>query len=332
MFSQLRQGLLTFLRHNSLRHSVLQRFLQRWRTSLHSWRRSRKGTPAVYSKGFASASAVSKSRQKETSQKQKDLLQAALSDRTATRDEIVNQLNQTLRSPAAERSEKLVSSRTMLRKSNAGTTTSDSSESDSSEFLSQSERPDLVKSLADSAYICECQGRFNEAERLYKQAAGLSIRRFGKSHSAIVPHLSALSALYYSQTRYAKAAPLLSIALKIQRRSQAASHPDIGETCAQLGNIYVHLQHYRQAEYLLQSALQTFRRAYGFQHVRTERVYCDLMRLIAIAIESGRFEEISAELQPLNPTAPGETYRWARPAWLDSKTPADDYSWIKLIG
>ena len=194
------------------------------------------------------------------------------------------------------------------------------------------DRPDWIKSLVDSAYVCECQGRFGEAERLYKQALTLSIRRFGETHLEIAPHLNNLSALYCLQKRYAEALPLLSSALKIRQQEQASNHPDIGEACTQLAEAHRHLQQYQAAEELLQLALEIFRKFYGPQHTRTKAAYDHLMQLIAIAIEAGKFDEISDEPPPLDLETLGETYSWAQPTWLKSREVIEeDYSWIKLF-
>ena len=190
--------------------------------------------------------------------------------------------------------------------------------------------PDLIKSFADSAYVCKCQGRFGEAERLYRQALTLSIRRFGKRHLSIAPHLTELSALYCLQKRYEEAKSLLSSALKIYRQFQVENHPDIGEVCSQLAEVHWQLQDYRTAEKLLQSALKVFRAAYGPQHRRTKAVYSDLMRLIAIAIESGKFEELIDTLPPLDLDTLSDTYGWAKPTWMKQHQSKEDYSHIKL--
>ncbi|MEL6555957.1 MAG: tetratricopeptide repeat protein [Cyanobacteria bacterium J06621_11] len=248
---------------------------------------------------------------------------AAVSDRS--RHEMVSHLNQALVHSAAQR---LVSSEAeqatvdQKKKKNAKT-----------ELVPRSlDQPDLINSLADSAYVCECQGRFGEAERLYRQALGLSMRRFGEAHLEIAPYLSDLAMLYCLQKRYTEAIPLLSDALNIRKQVQVAYHPDIGETYVQLANAHQALQQYRTAETLLQSALDVFRQSYGPQHSRTKTAYCDLMQLIAIAIGSGQFGELSDEAPPLDLNTLGETHSWAKPTWLKNAVLDEDYGWIRLFG
>jgi len=173
-----------------------------------------------------------------------------------------------------------------------------------------------LKSLADSAYLCECQSRDDKAEQLYKQAIALSIQQFGEHHLTVATHLTDLATFYRLRGRYKQAIPLLSSALKIRQQGQLISHPDVGETFYQLAVSFCQLQDYRQAEPLFQSALNIFRQAFGRQHTRTQTAYCDFMRMIAIAIESGKFEEINIDPPPLNLDRLSDIYSWARPHWM----------------
>ena len=243
---------------------------------------------------------------------------------TVPRDEIVSALNKTLaRSTAqqvAEPPEAIIHRQKVTKKRTTNIAST----------APPATTPELIKSFADSAYICECQGRFGEAERLYKQALTLSIRRLGKTNLAIAPHLSSLAALYYLQKRYREAIPLLTSLLNIRQRHQVRYHPEVGETLYRLAQVYYHLYDYRQAEPLFQSALVIFRRAFGPSHARTQAVYCDLMCLIATAIESDKFNEIVAKPPPFDLNTLGETYSWARPSWAKSSEPEENYSWIKL--
>ena len=124
---------------------------------------------------------------------------------TLSRSEVVNTLNRTLKHGKIERSGRLPAQ-------------SPNAEADEASHLPKNEWPDFIKSLSDSAYLCECQGRLNDAERLYQQALSLSSRYFGKAHPEIEPHLSELARFYYSRGRYSQAQPLLEKMLNIQQQ------------------------------------------------------------------------------------------------------------------
>ncbi len=177
------------------------------------------------------------------------------------------------------------------------------------------EHNDTIDELADSAYLCECQGRHVEAERLYRQVLILKQRRLGSDHLEVATSLNDLATLYASRNRHKEAQPLLQQALRIQQQHLLANHPDIGETLYQLAKVHGHQEHYGKAEPLFQMALEIFRQRFGSEHLRTQAVYTDMMQMIAVAIEDGKFSELTPELPPLDLNTLSDTYSWARPSW-----------------
>lgn len=162
------------------------------------------------------------------------------------------------------------------------------------------DHPDQVGSLADSAYLCERQGRYAEAERLYQQVILLRERRYGDQHLCVADSLSDLASLYRSQKRYSEAQPLLQRALAIRYQLMVASHLQIGDNLYQLADAFYQQLLYSKAEPLYQQALTIFRQQLGAEHPHTQAAYGDLMRLLADAIEAGKFEDLTADLPPLN--------------------------------
>lgn len=180
---------------------------------------------------------------------------------------------------------------------------------------SYADHPDTLEELSDSAYLCECQGRYAEAERLYKQVLTLKQRRLGPDHLEIAATLNDLAALYCLQNRYEAALPLLQTTLTIRQQHLMSHHPDLGETLHQLAKVYRHQEQYGKAEPLFQQALSIFRQQFGGQHPRTQAVYNDLMQMIVTTIEGGNFSELASELPPLDLNTLSETYSWAKPSW-----------------
>ncbi|KPQ37673.1 MAG: Tetratricopeptide repeat [Phormidesmis priestleyi Ana] len=177
------------------------------------------------------------------------------------------------------------------------------------------DHPDIVSALADSAYLCERQGRHIEAERLYQQVVTLRQKRFGNDHISVADSLSELAALYRLQKRYREAQPLLEQALDIRQRLLPASHLHTCDTLYQLADTYCCQQLYGKAEPLYQQTLTILRKRLGAQHPRTQTVYSDLMHLLTAAIEAGQFSELMAEIPPLDLDSLSEKYPWAKPAW-----------------
>lgn len=184
--------------------------------------------------------------------------------------------------------------------------------SDSKDYA---DHPDLASALADSAYLCDRQGRQAEAERLYQQVIELRNRRFGGKHLSVADGLSELASFYRGQKRYSEAQPLLQQALAIQNQLLVASHVQIGDTLYQLADTFHHQQLYGKAEPLYQQALTIFRPQLGAQHPRTQAVYSGLMQMLAAAIEAGKFEDLIAGLPPLDLDSLSEQYSWAKPSW-----------------
>jgi hypothetical protein len=177
------------------------------------------------------------------------------------------------------------------------------------------DHPDMVCALADSAYLCERQGRYLEAERLYQQVITLRQQRFGNGDLSLADSLLDLGTLYRAQERYSEAQPLFEQALTIRQHCLTHQHADVGNSLYQLAALYALQKQYRKAEPLYQQALEIARREVGPQHPHTQAIYSDFMQMIVSAIESGRFEDLLAELPPLDLDNLSKIYSWAKPHW-----------------
>ncbi|MEM6452380.1 MAG: tetratricopeptide repeat protein [Cyanobacteria bacterium P01_D01_bin.105] len=172
-----------------------------------------------------------------------------------------------------------------------------------------------LEALADSAFLCERQGRLAEAEGLYKQVISLSQQKFGQSHLSTAGVLSDLATLYQGQKRYSEAEPLLQRSLRIRTQVLRSNHQDIAETCSQLANVHRYQHRYDRAEPLFQHALTIFRQQLGPKHPRTQAVYDDLMHMLATVIKTGQYSKIVQKLPPLDLENLSDRYPWARPNW-----------------
>jgi tetratricopeptide (TPR) repeat protein len=162
------------------------------------------------------------------------------------------------------------------------------------------DHPDWVKSLADSAYLCECQGRYDEAEQFYQQVVALQRQRYGETHLEVAVALSDLAALYCLQARYGEAQPLLESALTIRQQHLPFYHLEMGNNLHQLANLYRDQKCYKTADPMFRQAIAIFRHRFGAQDARTQAVYNDLMKMIVAAIEGGQFTELSTDIPSLD--------------------------------
>jgi CHAT domain-containing protein len=74
--------------------------------------------------------------------------------------------------------------------------------------------------------LYDSQGRYAEAEPLYKEALQLSEKVLGKEHPSTLSYVNNLALLYQSQGRYAEAEPLYKAALQLSEKVLGASHPN----------------------------------------------------------------------------------------------------------
>jgi len=76
------------------------------------------------------------------------------------------------------------------------------------------------------AELYKFQGRYSEAEPLYKQALAINKRSLSEDHLSLATYLNNLALLYNSQGRYSEVEPLYKQALGILYRSLGLEHPN----------------------------------------------------------------------------------------------------------
>ena len=91
--------------------------------------------------------------------------------------------------------------------------------------LGSSEHGNTLTSVNNLALLYEAQGRYTQAEPLFKRALEGRERVLGKEHLDTVASVNNLAALYKAQGRYGEAEPLLKRALAAQSGCSARSIP-----------------------------------------------------------------------------------------------------------
>ena len=82
------------------------------------------------------------------------------------------------------------------------------------------------------------QGRYAEAEPLYKRALAIREKALGPDHPDVGTSLNNLAVLYQAQGRYAEAEPLYKRALAIREKALGPDHPDVGTSLNNLAVLY----------------------------------------------------------------------------------------------
>ena len=81
------------------------------------------------------------------------------------------------------------------------------------------------------------QGRYAEAEPLYKRALAIREKALGPDHPDVAG-LNNLAELYDKQGRYAEAEPLYKRALAIDEKALGPDHPDVATALNNLAELY----------------------------------------------------------------------------------------------
>ncbi|WP_042713030.1 tetratricopeptide repeat protein, partial [Crocosphaera watsonii] len=89
------------------------------------------------------------------------------------------------------------------------------------------EHPDVATSFNNLAGLYYSQGRYTEAETLYKDALALIKKLLGDEHPDVATSFNNLAGLYRSQGRYTEAEPLYKDALALRKKLLGDEHPDV---------------------------------------------------------------------------------------------------------
>ena len=71
------------------------------------------------------------------------------------------------------------------------------------------------------------QGKYVEAEPLYKRSLAIKEKALGKDHPDVALSLNNLAVLYDSQGKYVEAEPLYKRSLAIREKALGKDHPDV---------------------------------------------------------------------------------------------------------
>src|SRR5262249_36276812 len=149
------------------------------------------------------------------------------------------------------------------------------------------------ESVNNLAIVYQAQGKYTEAEGLFKRALAIRETALGASHRDVGQTLNNLAIVYQAQGKYTEAEGLFKRALAIREKALGASHPDVAQTLNNLGNVYRVQGKYSEAEDFLKRAhalwkhlpamirdgkQNAFVREFGhmaFDHAKADRDYAE---------------------------------------------------------
>lgn len=90
------------------------------------------------------------------------------------------------------------------------------------------DHPTVSEPLNKLAVLYTEQGRYTEAQPLYKRALAIAEKGLGPDHPDVGRNLIALALLYFLQGRNGEAEPFYKRAIAIDEKTLGPDHPDVG--------------------------------------------------------------------------------------------------------
>ena len=95
----------------------------------------------------------------------------------------------------------------------------------------------MATSLNNLAALYGAQGKYTEAEPLYKRSLQIREKALGPDHPDVGQSMNNLALLYEAQGKYAEAEPLYKRALAIVEKAVGPDHPYVAASPEQSGGI-----------------------------------------------------------------------------------------------
>ncbi len=126
--------------------------------------------------------------------------------------------------------------------------------------------PEFATSLSWLGSAYQSQGRYTEAEPLFKRCLDIREKKLGPDHPDVAKSLINLAALFRTQGRYADAEPLFKRSLDIRERKLGPDHPDVAIALNNLAFLYQSQGRYADAEPLYKRSLDIREKKLGPDH------------------------------------------------------------------
>jgi tetratricopeptide (TPR) repeat protein len=139
--------------------------------------------------------------------------------------------------------------------------------------------PNVGQSLDNLARLYQYEGKYDQAEPLYKRALVISEKVPAPDHADTAFALDSLATLYRIQHRYAEAEVLLKRSLTIQENGSRPDHLNVYLSVERLAVLYQNQRRYADAEPYLKRALVIREKAFGPDHPKVGQSLHEVARL-----------------------------------------------------
>ena len=154
--------------------------------------------------------------------------------------------------------------------------------------------PDVAQTLNNLAIVYQAQGKYREAEGLFKRALAIREKALGANHPDVGQTLNNLANVYRAQGKYREAEGLLKRALAITRKRTRCEPPRRGPDPQNLAIVYRSQGKYGEAEGLHKRALAIREQVLGANHPDV----ADALNNLALVYRAqGKYSEAEGALQ-----------------------------------
>jgi tetratricopeptide (TPR) repeat protein len=154
--------------------------------------------------------------------------------------------------------------------------------------LKRLDTPEMATSMGRLANLYREQGRYSEAEPLYKRSLVLSEHQLGSNHPDVATSLHNLAVLYSDQGRYSEAEPLYKRSLVLREHQLGSDHPDVAKSLNNLALLYSDQGRYSEVEPLYIRSLAIQEHQLGGKHLDVAK---SLSNLASLYYAQGRYNE-----------------------------------------
>ena len=141
------------------------------------------------------------------------------------------------------------------------------------------DHPDVGTSLNNLAGLHLAQGRYGEAEPLYRRNLTIREKALGPDHPDVGAALNNLAGLYRVQGRYGEAESFYKRGLTIWEKALGPDHPGMGKALNSLAGLYRDQGRYAEAEPLYRRGLAIAEKVLGPDHLQVGTSLNDLALL-----------------------------------------------------
>jgi len=153
--------------------------------------------------------------------------------------------------------------------------------------------PRLAISLNNLAELYRLQGKYAEAEPLYKRSLAIREKALGPAHPDVANSLNNLALLYRLRGMYAEAEPLSKRSLAIYEKALGPEHPHVAISLNNLAGLYHQQGKYNEAEPVYKRLLAIVEKALGPEHpnvIMSLDNYAMVLRKTNREVEAARME------------------------------------------